>query len=88
MGKRRIGQVERKTEMGGSRGDGKGRGTRDERRPKEKRSKKKKRWGEEGMTDRATGWQVRVEGTRDPEGRLQEKGPQASPQPLLSVKRC
>lgn len=42
MGKRRIGQVERKTEMGGSRGDGKGRGTRDERRPKEKRSKKKK----------------------------------------------
>lgn len=46
MGKRRIGQVERKTEMGGSRGDGKGRGTRDERRPKEKRSKKKKKGGE------------------------------------------
>lgn len=65
---------------------GGGREMREDQR--KKGAKKKKRWGEEGMTDRATGWQVRVEGTRDPEGRLQEKGPQASPQPLLGVKRC
>lgn len=57
MGKRRIGQVERKTEMGGSRGDGKGRGTRDERRPKEKRSKKKKvrRGRNDRQSDRVAG---------------------------------
>lgn len=69
MGKRRIGQLERKKEMGRKQREWKREGVRDERK-----GAKKKKWGEEGMTEQQGAQVTESGGHQRPRGQVPGEG--------------